>query len=62
MQDGTISTSDLARQFGVSREWVYDRLRSGEIPCVVAKGEQHGLHQDLDDWLERQRFKPRPGC
>jgi len=53
-----LKPSDVARQLGVSRTWVYDAAKHGRIPSVRIGGEDGPLRfvaEDLDAWIEQAR-------
>jgi excisionase family DNA binding protein len=56
--------NDVARQFAVSRAWVYEAARTGRIPSVRLGGEDGPLRfvaADLERWLAEARATWRPG-
>jgi excisionase family DNA binding protein len=56
--------SDLARQLGVSRAWIYEAARTGRIPSVRIGGKGGPLRfvpEDVERWLDEARSKWKPG-
>jgi excisionase family DNA binding protein len=56
--------SDLARQLGVSRAWIYEAARTGRIPSVRIGGQGGPLRfvpEDVERWLDEARSKWKPG-
>jgi excisionase family DNA binding protein len=56
--------NDVARQFAVSRAWVYEAARTGRIPSVRLGGDDGPLRfvaADLEQWLAEARATWRPG-
>jgi predicted DNA-binding transcriptional regulator AlpA len=56
--------SDLARELGVSRAWVYEGARTGRIPALRIGGEDGPLRfvpEDIEEWLLDARSRWRPG-
>lgn len=60
--------SDLARQLGVSRAWIYEAARTGRIPSVRIGGKIGGkggplrfVPEDVERWLDEARSKWNPG-
>jgi excisionase family DNA binding protein len=53
-----LKPSDVARQLGVSRAWVYDAAKCGRIPSVRIGGADGPLRfvpDDLELWIEQSR-------
>ncbi len=53
-----LSIPDLCQQLGMGKSWVYRRLKSGEIPSIKLGHNIKVKRQDLDQYLERQRYQP----
>lgn len=56
--------SDLARELGVSRAWIYEGAKAGRIPSVRIGGEAGPLRfipEDIEEWLAEARGAWRPG-
>jgi excisionase family DNA binding protein len=55
---GLLSISELCQELGMGKSWVYRRLRSGEIPSVKLGRSIKVKREDLEEYLEKQRFRP----
>jgi excisionase family DNA binding protein len=56
--------TDLARQLGVSRSWLYDAAKTGRIPSIRVGGEDGPLRfvpEDIERWINDARTSWRPG-
>jgi excisionase family DNA binding protein len=56
--------SELARQLGVSRSWLYDAAKTGRIPSIRIGGEEGPLRfvtEDIDRWIDEARAAWTPG-
>jgi len=53
-----LSIPDLCQQLGMGKSWVYRRLKSGEIPSVKLGHNIKVKREDLEQYLERQRYQP----
>ena len=42
----------------MGKSWVYRRIRSGEIPSVKLGNNIKVKRQDLEEYLENQRYQP----
>jgi len=59
-----IKPSDLARQLGVSRAWIYEGAKAGRIPSVRIGGHTGPLRfipEDIEEWLAEARRAWCPG-
>ena len=57
--DGEMLTTDeLIRWLGLGRTKVYELLRSGEIPSYKIGRVRRIRRQDVEAWLERNRYQP----
>jgi len=59
-----LKPTDVARQLGVSRAWVYDAAKRGRIPSIRIGGEQGPLRfvpEDLELWIDDARAAWTPG-
>ena len=57
--DGEMLTTDeLIRWLGLGRTKVYELLRSGEIPSYKIGRVRRIRRQDVEAWLERNRYRP----
>ena len=54
MQD-LMKPTEVARQLGVSRSWLYDAAKAGRIPSIRIGGE------DGPRWIDDARVAWRPG-
>jgi excisionase family DNA binding protein len=53
-----LSIPELCQELGMGKSWVYRRLRSGEIPSVKLGRNIKVKREDLEEYLEKQRFRP----
>jgi excisionase family DNA binding protein len=53
-----LSIPELCQELGMGKSWVYRRLRSGEIPSVKLGRSIKVKRTDLEEYLEKQRFRP----
>ena len=53
-----LSIPDVCQQLGMGKSWVYRRLKSGEIPSLKLGHNIKVKRQDLEQYLERQRYQP----
>lgn len=56
--------SDVARQLGASRAWIYEAARTGPIPSVRIGGQGGPLRfvsEDIERWLDEARSNWKPG-
>lgn len=63
MQD-LMKPTDVARQLGVSRSWLYDAAKTGRIPSIRIGGEDGPLRfvsEDIERWVDDARAAWRPG-
>ena len=56
-----LSVPELCQELGMGKSWVYRRLRSGEIPSVKLGRSIKVKREDLEEYLERHRFRPLAG-
>ena len=59
-----LKPTEVARQLGVSRSWLYAAAAEGRIPALRLGGPAGPLRfvrADLDRWLEEARAAWRPG-
>ena len=52
-----LSIPDLCQQLGMGKSWVYRRLKSGEIPSIKLGHNIKVKRQDLEQYLESQRYQ-----
>jgi excisionase family DNA binding protein len=53
-----LSIPELCQELGMGKSWVYRRLRSGEIPSVKLGRTIKVKREDLEEYLEKHRFRP----
>jgi excisionase family DNA binding protein len=56
--------TDLARQLGVSRSWLYEAAKTGRIPSIRIGSEDGPLRfvpEDIERWINDARAAWRPG-
>jgi excisionase family DNA binding protein len=58
---GLLSIPELCQELGMGKSWVYRRLRSGEIPSVKLGRSIKVQRADLEEYLEKHRFRPSAG-
>lgn len=52
------TTDELVRWLGLGRTKTYEMLRSGEIPSYKIGRVRRIRRQDVEVWLEKNRFRP----
>jgi excisionase family DNA binding protein len=52
-----LSIPDVCQQLGMGKSWVYKRLKSGEIPSIKLGHNIKVKRQDLEQYLESQRYQ-----
>ena len=61
-QSGTsfqlLSIPEVCQELGMGKSWVYRRLKSGEIPSVKLGHNIKVKREDLEVYLEGQRYQP----
>ncbi len=62
LQSGTafqlLSIPEVCQELGMGKSWVYRRLKSGEIPSVKLGHNIKVKREDLEQYLENQRYQP----
>ncbi len=53
-----LSIPDVCQELGMGKSWVYRRLKSGEIPSIKLGRNIKVKREDLEQYLERQRYQP----
>ena len=48
----------VGQELGMGKSWVYHRIKSGEIPSVKLGRNIKVKREDLDQYLEKQRYQP----
>ena len=56
-----LSITDVCQELGMGKSWVYRRIQSGEIPSVKLGRNIKVRREDLEGYLEDQRYHPVPG-
>ena len=56
-----LSLADVCQELGMGKSWVYHRIKSGEIPSVKLGHNIKVTREDLDQFLEAQRYQPQQG-
>ena len=51
-----LSITEVCQELGMSKGWVYRRIQSGEIPSVKLGGHIKVRREDLEGYLEYQRY------
>jgi excisionase family DNA binding protein len=53
-----LSIEQVCEELGMGKSWVYHRIKSGEIPSVKLGRNIKVKREDLDQYLENQRYQP----
>ena len=53
-----LSITDVCQELGMAQSWVYRSIRSGEIPSVKLGGRIKVRREELEGYLEDQRYQP----
>jgi excisionase family DNA binding protein len=53
-----LSITDVCGELGMGKSWVYRRIQSGEIPSVKLGRNIKVRREDLEGYLEGQRYQP----
>ena len=56
-----LSITDVCRELGMGKSWVYRRIQSGEIPSVKLGRNIKVRREDLEGYLDRQRHSSPTG-
>ena len=56
-----LSIPELCQELGMGKSWVYRRIQSGEIPSVKLGRNIKVRREDLQGYLEDQRYQPVSG-
>ncbi len=51
-----LSMAEVCRELGMSKSWVYNRLRSGQIPSIKLGGAIKIKRADLNEYIEKQPY------
>jgi excisionase family DNA binding protein len=54
-----LSIPELCQELGMGKSWVYQRIRSGEIPSVKLGRNIKVRRQDLEAYLQSQAYRPQ---
>ena len=49
-----LSVQEVSEELGMGRSWVYNQIRSGELPSVQLGGTVKIKRQDLEGYIQRQ--------
>jgi excisionase family DNA binding protein len=55
LDDPLLKAEDIARLLSVRPSWVYDKVRSGELPCLHVGRHIRFTRRLVEHWLEGQR-------
>lgn len=53
-----LTIEDVCQELGMGKSWVYRKLKSGEIPSVKLGHNIKVKREELEQYLERQRYQP----
>ena len=53
-----LSITDVCQELGMGKSWVYRRIQTGEIPSVKLGRNIKVRREDLEGYLEAQRYNP----
>ena len=53
-----LSITDVCQELGMGKSWVYRRIQSGEIPSVKLGRNIKVRREDLEAYLNAQRYQP----
>jgi excisionase family DNA binding protein len=53
-----LSIPEVCQELGMGKSWVYRRIQSGEIPSVKLGRNIKVRREDLEGYLEAQRYQP----
>ena len=56
-----LSITEVSQELGMGKSWVYRRIQSGEIPSVKLGHNIKVRREDLEWYLEAQRYRPTSG-
>jgi excisionase family DNA binding protein len=54
---GLLSISEVCRELGMGKSWVYGRLKSGEIPSIKLGHNTKVKRSDLEQYVQRQPYQ-----
>ena len=50
-----LSVQEVSEMLGMGKSWVYQQIRSGELPSVQLGGSTKVEHTDLEEYLDKRR-------
>src|SRR5215203_5944469 len=53
-----LSITGVCQELGMGKSWVYRRIQSGEIPSVKLGRNIKVRREDLEGYLQAQRYRP----
>ena len=53
-----LSITDVCQELGMGKSWVYRHIQSGEIPSVKLGRNKKVRREDLERYVEVQRYQP----
>ncbi len=53
-----LSMAEVCEALGMGKSWTYRRVKGGEIPSVKLGRSIKVKREDLDEYLEGQRYRP----
>ena len=53
-----LSLAEVCQELGMGKSWVFRRIKSGEIPSVKLGHNIKVKREDLEEYLEAQRYRP----
>jgi excisionase family DNA binding protein len=53
-----LSLAEVCQELGMGKSWVFKRIKSGEIPSVKLGHNIKVKREDLEEYLEAQRYRP----
>jgi len=56
-----LSITEVCQELGMGKSWVYRHIQSGEIPSVKLGRNIKVRREDLQGYLEDQRYQPSSG-
>jgi len=56
-----LSITGVCQELGMGKSWVYRRIQSGEIPSVKLGRNIKVRREDLEGYLQAQRYRPTSG-
>ncbi len=54
-----LSLAEVCQELGMGKSWVFKRIKSGEIPSVRLGHNIKVKREDLEEYLEAQRYHPK---